>query len=470
MLPGAGLFGHQGAARDNVLEFLARTGREGGDICRVRFLGLDMVFINSPAYVQEVLVDKAKSFEKSTVLTTSLTPFVGRGLFTSRGALWKQQHKLIAPLFHPSQIAHYGPFMFDAAARVSTGWSDGATVDMEDAMTRVAMAAIGKALFDADTFDEADELCAALTTAMRVSAVRQSSPAVAGQALLVDQLERVAPKLPGRLGALAGQVADKLFAPVALPTEGSRQVRAAVEVIDRSLGRMIGERRRAPDGRRDLLSQLLGARDADTRDAMSDRQVRDEAVTLFVAGHETTATALTWCLYFLAQNPAMMQRVQAEADALGERPLEAADGARLPYTLQVFKETLRIIPSIPAFGRQALAEVTVGPYTLPEGQVVFVSPYAMHRRPALWPDAERFDPDRFTPAAEAARPRHAYIPFSTGPRVCVGSNFALLEGQLVLATLARRFAWTLATPGPVRPDAKASMKPERPLIMRVRRR
>ena len=200
---------------------------------------------------------------------------------------------------------------------------------------------------------------------------------------------------------------------------------------------------------------------------MSDKQVRDEVVTLFVAGHETTASALAWSLYLLGRHPEAHARARAEAARLRGRSATMADLPALSYCLQVFKEAMRLYPPIYFFGRQAIADVRLGPYDLPRGTVILISPYALHRRPELWPDPQRFDPSRFEPAAEEARHRQAYLPFSAGPRTCIGNHFALMEGPIVLATLLAHADLSLATSGPIEPEMSATLRPSGGVPMRV---
>jgi cytochrome P450 len=232
---------------------------------------------------------------------------------------------------------------------------------------------------------------------------------------------------------------------------------------------MIEERRRVGSGRADLLSRLLAARDEDDGSGMTERQVRDEVVTLFVAGHETTATSTTWALHFLSRHPEAYRRWKAEAAALGGRIPTADDAPRLGYTLGVFKEALRLYPAAPALDRVAVEDVTVGGYRLPRKTMVVVCPYALHRQPHLWPDPERFDPDRFSAEAEASRPRLAWLPFGAGPRVCIGAQFAALEAQLLLAQIARRFDLEPVDQNPVGVDFRSVLRPARPVRLRVRR-
>jgi cytochrome P450 len=243
-------------------------------------------------------------------------------------------------------------------------------------------------------------------------------------------------------------------------------VEAALAVIERRVERMIAERRAAGLERRDLLSLLLAAHD-DDGGRMSDKQVRDEIVTLFIAGHETTATALAWALYLLARSPEAYARARAEARALGGRAPRFEDLPALGYCLKVFKEAMRLYPPIYFFGRQTVADVRFGGYDLPPNTVVLISLWAMQRRAEVWPEPERFDPDRFEPAAEEARHKLAWAPFSGGPRTCIGNHFALMEGPLVLATILGRVDLEMAGPADVEPEMSATLRPKGGMSMRV---
>jgi cytochrome P450 len=468
LLSGATRTGHLDELRDDRHRFLHRVVDEGGDLTRILALGTSLLFANGPDVLHEILVEKAKLFRKSPGIRGPLIPLAGDGLFTSEGELWRRQRKLLAPLFTHAEIARYAAVMASSTEDAARSLYTGQVFDAARLTTHVAMRVAGKALFDVDTLDEADELGAALTEALSwVNGVSMTVPyalqlrAIAGAFKLV---EAVSPALAERSQPLF----DNLIDPIRWPGEGTRRVEAALAVIDRRVERMIHDRRaQGTDGRRDLLSLLLGARDDEGR-PMSDKQVRDEVVTLFIAGHETTASSLAWALYLLARHPEAHARARAEASVLASRPATFADLARLPYCLQVFKEAMRLYPPIYVFGRQSIAPVTVGGYDIPSGTVVIVSPYALQHRPDLWPDPDRFDPSRFEPAAEEARHRQAYIPFSAGPRTCIGNHFALMEGPIVLATLLARADLALATSSTIACDMSATLRPKGGVPMRVK--
>ena len=457
------------AMRDDRLGALDDFNAQGRDIGRFGTIFGHVVLANTPELVHEILVSKAKSFAKSPVLRGALHPLAGDGLFTSEGDLWKRQRKIMAPLFQPSAIGAYARAMTQATERAISDWRDGDVVDVARETTRITMAIAGLTLFDADTFEEADQLGAALTTALDWAGEQTSRPTLVVQARASIGLGLLADKVPEPLSHHLRAASERAVLPILWPGQRSRDLRAAIGLLEQRVARMIADRRARPTERRDLLSLLLAARDEDDGSAMSDRQVRDEVLTLFVAGHETTANALCWALMLLSQHPAILAAVRAEADAVGRTPT-AADAPRLPLALAVFKEALRMYPAVYLFGRVVTAPVQIGEWDLPKGTVVLVGPYALHRKESLWPDPLRFDPSRFSPEAEAKRHKQAFIPFGAGPRSCIGNHFALLEGPLVLATLLRRADLELLHPRGAEPEPSATLRPKNGLPMRVRLR
>jgi cytochrome P450 len=435
-------------------------------VLRVRGLAGVVVLAHSPDVVHEVLVEKARSFEKSPVLRSALHPLVGEGLFTSEGELWKRQRKLMSPIFQVSQIEGFAAAMGECAVRTAETFKDGATVDIARETTRIAMAVAGKTLFDIDTFGDSDEIGNALTVALHWTGEQASGIPLLVQARLRTLIMRLADRAPPPLEGKLHDLSAAMIRPVLLPGKKTRELKAALALLEARVTRMIEDRRRNP-GREDLLSRLLAARDDDGGGRMTDRQVRDEVLTLFVAGHETTATALAWAIMLLCQNPQAYARARDEALALGGVPGHA-DLPLLSYCLRVFKESMRLYPPVFIFGRQAITDVEIGGYLLPRGTICIVAPYTMHRRPDLWPDPDRFDPDRFLPDAEAARPKAAYFPFSLGPRTCIGNHFALMEGPIVLATLLRHADFELLDPRGTEPDPQATLRPKGGLPVRVR--
>ncbi len=459
------LLGHMRAMRVDRMGFLRRLADEVGRMSRLDTFGRRAVVVNHPEVLHELLVERARAFEKTEVMRFALYPLAGEGLFTSNGDLWRRQRKLMAPLFHAGQMERYARDMVACAARGLAEWKDGQTLQLAKETTRITMNVAGKTLFDADTFSEADAIGDALTVALSWTAANAPS----GLAVMHLMARRVAlgamRRTKGASSARLAEIAQRLQSPVVFPGAEGRRLRAAIATLDAQVQKMI-DARRGDLERDDLLARLLRAKDEDGA-KMSDRQVRDEILTLFVAGHETTATALAWAIYCLTKNPEIYSAVEREIDALPGEP-SFADVERLPLTLRVFKEALRLYPAVPMFARQTHAPATLDGCALPSGTVAIVCPWALHRSPDLWPDPERFDPDRFTPEAEAKRPRYSWLPFGAGPRTCIGMAFATIEGQLVLASLLRHARFEALVDEV--PEVSATLRPRSGMPMRVRLR
>ncbi len=404
--------------RNDRLGLLQRMAHEG-DVCGMHFGPFPGILFNKPEHIHSILVEHAYDFDKGIAIHNTFRPVIGDGIFSSEGDFHRHQRKLIAPPFQPRHIASYADIMGNYGEQIQQTWADGATIDVNQQMTNVTMSVIGKALFDADVFTETDELGAAMTVTTEY--------------------------VSHSLSAL-------LPPPYSLPTPRNRRTHKAVQVLSNRIQRFIDERRNNPIERNDFLSILLQARDEDGK-PMSDEQVLAECLTLFGAGHETTATALSWTWYLLCRHPESYQKVQQEVDSvLQGRTPTYADLARLPYCLQVFKEAMRLYPPAYAFSRRALCDVEIDGYRVPKGRVVLIAPYTLHRREEYFPDPEKFDPERFTSEREKQLPRYAYLPFGAGPRICIGMYFAMTEGHLLLATIAQRVNFSLVPGQNIVPD------------------
>jgi len=462
-----GSFGRTTAER---LEMQREVARASAPLVLGRILHLPLVLPAQPEACHQVLVTKAKSFEKSPGLRVLLHDLAGQGLFTSEGELWRRQRKLMAPIFTPGALAQFADAMRTTATRAADGMVPDQTIDLAHETTRIAMTVVGNALFGTDTFDEADALGAALTTALGWVNGVLASPAIAPHIMVLDITRRLAARTGGGVRRALLRVHTMFEAPLLIPGARSRALRDAVSVVARRIQEMIDERRRDTLARPDLLSRLLHARDADEGGRMTDEQVRDEVVTLFVAGHETTATSLAWCFDLLARHPKVLAEVVAEADAFGDAASDRFEPEQLALTTRVFRETLRLYPPLMLFPRRTLEEVEIMGTTLPPRTLVFVSAYAQHRRADVWPEPDRFDPDRFLPEVEALRPKGSYLPFSAGPRSCIGMHFAMMEGPIVLATLLRRFRFEIDTTRRIVEDDFATLRPRGgvPAIIRAR--
>ncbi|MCC6646292.1 MAG: cytochrome P450 [Polyangiaceae bacterium] len=468
LAPGANRFGHLRAFDEDRIGTMRALARMSAPLVRARFLHREVYVANSVETTHELLVERARSFEKSPGIRILLRDLAGEGLFTSEGELWRRQRRLMAPLFHADRLDEYTRAMRFEANRALDRVPAGARVDLAREMTRITMGVVASTLFGTDTAADADALGEALTVALGFTGDALASPWLSLQIMLVELAETARDRGPARLRALGERGAARLREPVLLPGARAPEFRRAIASLDRHVQGFIETRRAQGLARGDLLTKLLGARDPDgAAEGMSDRQIRDEAKTLFVAGHETTATALTWALYLLARHPEARARVQAEADAFDERPDAAHDPSTLVYTTRVFKEALRLYPPLVMIARRALEPVVLGGVALPARAIVFASPYALHFREELFARPEEFDPERFTPEAEAARHKSAWIPFGVGPRVCIGNHFALLEGPIVLATWMKRATLDVELGRPIEPDRFATLRPKGEVWARV---
>ncbi len=465
---GTGLLGHNADFRHDRLGALRRLTGATEPILRLK-LPVPLVraaVANDPDLAQEVLVEKAKWFAKSDMLRYSLFPLAGEGIFTSNGDLWRRQRKLMAPLFHPKALEQYAPDMVACALRTVARWRDGEELSLGAEATRITMAIAGKTLFDADTFTEADELGHALTVTLDWAGWTIGRPMAIAHILLRRQFAAIRERSTGALADLARRAELGVRGPVVLVGQRGRDLARAIVVLDEQVQKMIDDRRRSETPHADLLARLLEARD-DEGAAMSDRQIRDEILTLFVAGHETTATGLAWTIHEACRHPRVYEEMEREADAVGDDPT-VADLGKLDMCRRAFQEALRLYPPVYIFGRDSTTELTLGGYELPRSTNVMISPWVMHRHAHLWPDPERFDPERFTEEAESRRHRYAYLPFSAGPRVCLGIHFAYMEAPLVLAALLRRFRFELLRED--EPEPSATLRPRHGVRVRVRAR
>jgi cytochrome P450 len=400
------------------LGLFKRMARDG-DVYGMHFGPFPGILFNKPEHVQSILVEHAYDFDKGIAIHNTFRPAIGDGIFSSEGDFHRHQRKLMAPPFQPRHIASYAEIMGHYGEQIQQAWTDGATINVNRQMTNLTMSIIGKALFDADVFTETDELGAAMTVTTEY---------------------------------VSHALSTLLPPPYSWPTTRNRRMHKAVQVLRNRIQRFIDERRNHPTERNDFLSILLQARDEDGK-PMSDEQVMAECLTLFGAGHETTATALSWTWYLLCQHPESYQKVQQEVDSvLQGRTPTYDDLAHMPYSLQVFKEALRLYPPAYAFSRRALRNVEIDGYNVPKGWVVLLAPYTLHRREEYFPEPEKFDPERFTPEREKQLPRYAFVPFGAGPRICLGMYFAMMEGHLLLATIAQRVSFALVPGQTIEPD------------------
>jgi cytochrome P450 len=414
-VPGRPIIGSLREFQRNPLGFSLEVGENYGDIARVTMLGEESIFVNDPDAIQHVLQTNSRNYDKQTMDYQLLYPLVGQGLLTSDGDAWLRQRRLMQPAFHRQRIAALGQMMVDETLAVLARWQDAAQQDaaiaVDQEMMRLTLSIVGKALLSVDLGAEASEFG---------QAFKQANARFGYENMLSIMLPW-------------------------LPTRQNRQYKAAVQTMDRLVYEIIARRRAEPGEHDDLLTMLLAARDEETGRGMTDRQLRDEMMTILLAGHETTANALTWTFYLLSQHPRAAARLHAEVDdVLAGRPPGVADLPRLPYTRMVLHEALRLYPPVWSLARRAVEADELAGYPIPAGSVIHMSFYALHRHPRLWDEPDAFRPERFAEAETEKRHKFAYLPFSAGPRKCIGDQFALTEGQLILATVAQRFDLALA--------------------------
>ncbi|MCI0699050.1 cytochrome P450 [candidate division KSB1 bacterium] len=426
------------AFRRDVIGFLKQAADQYGDVAYFKAGPQKIFLLHHLDHIKDVLVTHHRRFSKSRGLQLAKR-LLGEGLLTSEGGFHLRQRRLVQPAFHRQRIETYGRVMVDYAARMGERWQDGETKDVAHEMMQLTLAIVGKILFDAEVEAEADEIGKALTTAMTLFMERLTMP-------------------------LAG-----LFDLLPLPS--NFRFLKAKKRLDATIYRMINERRASGRDHGDFLSMLLLAQDLEGDGSrMTDLQVRDEAMTLFLAGHETTAIALTWTWYLLSQNPEAETRLHAELEkVLGGRLPTVADLPQLQYTRMVLAESMRLYPPAYVFGRQALQDFPMGQYVVPAGGVILISPYVLHRDARYYPQPEKFDPERWRPEAEARRPKFSYLPFGAGPRVCIGESFAWMEGILVLATLAQRWQMRLMPEHPIALQPMITLRPRYGVQMMIHR-
>lgn len=442
VIPGLPLIGSLLEMRRDRVSFQIECGRRYPRLAQTRMglMPFPVVIVSSPELVGEILVDHADAFRKAPGLSLFGKPLLGKGLLTSEGDLHKRQRRMMAPSFVQKRIAAFADAMVERGDRAVARMRDGEIVDFAEVTMRITLEIVGKTLFDAEVGDESSEINEAVTDCLEY---------------IIGSVQRVVPLPPE------------------LPTPANIRYKKAVARLDETIYRMIRERRASGADKGDLLSMLLAARDEDDpARGMDDQQVRDELMTIFLAGHETTANALAWTFYLLAQHPHVWVRLHEEVDRVlpGGRAPTLADLPKLPYTLHVFKESMRLFPPAYMIGRQALRDVTVGGQTIKKSSIVVINIIGMHHSPSLFPEPERFDPSRFTPESEKKLPRHAYMPFGAGSRICIGNHFALMEGHLLVAALARKVRLELPPGTRVSPEPLVTLRPRGGMPMRVRMR
>jgi cytochrome P450 len=421
-----------------------------GNIAHYRFLGTPIVFINEPDYIREILVNQSSSFVKERTVRR-MKVLLGEGLITSDDPIHKRQRRIAAPAFHRQRIAAYGDQIVACAAAQRETWQPNQQIDIAAASMQISLEIVARTLFNTPVTDD-------------IRSINDEVNTIMGLYNFIVAFPRIENFLH-------------------LPIPKLTKFRKSKARLDAVVNRLIRDHREAaargePD-EGDLLSMLLASKyeptDAEDSDpesrkpeGMSDEQIRDEVLTIFLAGYETVANGLTWTWYLLSQNPEVEAKLHAELDTvLGKRLPTLPDFPNLRYTEQVFAESMRLYPPAWAMGRMSTKPITLGPYRIPPGAHFFFSQYIMGRDPQYFPDPLRFDPDRFTPEAKAARPKFTYFPFGGGSRQCIGESFAWMEGVFSIATLAQRWRMSYLGTTPPIPQAKITLRPRDPLMMRL---
>jgi cytochrome P450 len=399
-----------------------------GDVVHLKAGPYHGYLLSNPADIKHVLQDNARNYHKSP-LYDRLRDGLGNGLLTSEDALWLRQRRLAQPAFHRQRLIGMADMMVSCTARVLDQWDRraGEPFDLVSEMMSLTQAIIVRTMFSTD-LGSASEI-----------------------------VNRTWPIINQRIGETFWST--KLE--TRLPIPANRRFARALHELDTVVYRIIAERRESGREESDLLSMFLAARDEETGEGMTDRQLRDEVTTMLLAGHETTSLLLSWTYYVLSQHPEAEQRIADEVDAVvGDGVPGFAHLERLTWTRMVLEEVLRLYPPAWGFSRLALKDDEIAGYRVPAGSIVYLIPFVLHRRPTLWPEAERFDPERFAPGREAGRHRFAYLPFGAGPRGCIGNQFAMVEAQLIVSAIAQRYRIDLLAGQRIRPEPLITLRPK----------
>lgn len=397
------------------LGMVERLGRETPRIGRTKVGPMSIVLVNAPELVSAVLIEHVDDYQKGPVLRIIARPVLGDGLLTSEGETHRQRRKLVAPAFAHQRVSRYAAVFTEHTMAAQAGWRDGERMDISRAMMRLTLGIAGRTLFDVDLLDKADSLGADITT-VQESAERQM---------------RLPFRLPYR-----------------------RKELAALDRLNATIYGLISARRASGEDHGDLLSMLLMSKDEETGEFLTDTQVRDEAMTLFLAGHETTAQATAWSWYLLSLNPQYWDRLRNDGPA---------------FALQVLKESMRLYPPAFILARNALRDTEIDGFKVNQGEMVMIAPWLLHRDPRLYDDPLRFDPDRFLPEREAKLPRFAYMPFGGGRRICIGNQFALMEGQIILHTIGQHVRMDLLSKAPIGLEPYITLRPKGGVHVRIHR-
>jgi cytochrome P450 len=423
------------------LKFFSTLTQEYGDIVRIKLFFWPVIIINHPSYIKHVLQENNHNYNKNVPIFNLFRPILGNGLVTNYGGEnWLRQRRLIQPAFHRQRTAAMGEMITHATQAMLTHWeskSRAQPLDVAEEMMHLTLAMVGQTLFSMDINAQTNTFGKAFSAA---------------NAFLLEYF-------------------DRPFPPLSVPTPRNRRFKYNLRTLDKVVYDILSQRRASKMDNGDLLSMLMQATDEETGLGMSDQQLRDEVMTLLIAGHETVANALAWTWYLISQHPDVEQRLHSELDhVLAGRTPTLEDLSQLSYTRMIFEEAMRLYPPVWIIMRKALQDDTLGDYHLPARTYVAWSTYTLHRHPDFWERPEEFYPEHFSAENVAQRPHHAYLPFSHGPRICIGSAFAMTEAQLILATVAQRYRLSLVPGHPIEPQPLITLRPRHGVLMHLHRR
>ncbi len=422
--------------QNDLLGFAQKTAVAHGGVAHLKMLWMHLFMVNEPTVLREVLIHHSHQMHRDPFVSRVFKRLMGNGVFMAEGETWKKQRKLVQPAFHAMRIRQYTDIMADYARDMVAGWQVGDTLAVDQALTQLTLRIIAKTMYDVDIDEET--------------------------AVIGHNMKEI-------LSVVEAQLKMSFVPPQWLPTKLNRRFNTAYKNITDLLRRIIHERQTEGHDHGDLLSMLLSVRDEEDN-PMPEQQLLDECLTLFVAGHETTAAALAWTWYLLAQHPHTTHQLQAQIDeVLGGDPITFDKLSAMPLLEAVIKEALRLYPPAFGFGRTVKEAFSVGDYHFRKGAIILFNSYVTHRRPDLYEEPEAFRPERFMDKATEPD-RYTYYPFGVGPRICLGNMFAMLEAQVILATMMQQVQLELAVTKPVELDTLVTLRPKDPLLMRVTER
>ena len=431
--------GHLGALKKDPFALFLRCRAEFGDVVRLKLYYINAYLLSHPDHVHHVLQKKQPLYDKDLEPLKRLKPILGEGMVTADGAAWKHQRDVARPAFHNREVQSFGPVITGVAGDMIERWrsvaAEQGVLDMHQEMMHVTLRIASKALFGVDLEAEAEESSALLNMTMAAGLKRMNA---------------------------------LIATPMFLPTPNNRILSASRRSLERMIDQIVQRRQADGPPREDLLNRLLDDHGAHDRAGRS-RQFYDEAITILLAGHETTANALSFALHLLGRHPAIATKLREETrQIIGTRPAEFGDLPSLSYTRMVLDEAMRLYPPAWIIDRNCTENDEIGGYGIKKGSLILMSPYVIHRHPAFWPNSERFDPERFAKDKGQDRPRHAYFPFGLGPRVCIGTSFALTEAVLVLASLVNMFDVEPVAGHVLKLDPNVTLRPQNGLPMGIR--